>query len=127
MTSAADVELHLKARGITPLLTDDGQVYLRPDPRPGYVVTDDHVRLVREHKDELIALLRYRQRLDVAGDAAVDESPRALEPREKAIIARLLRTEYQSDDEAIRDTLAWCEELPPHREWLLAKAAEGER
>lgn len=119
---ALEIERRLGADEVRVCLHDGRLHYVRGDREAP--VTAEHNRLVCEHQTELMALMMHRQRLDEAGDAAVDEPPRPLEPREKAVIARLLRTEYGSDDEAIRDTLALCEEEPPHREWLLAKATD---
>lgn len=120
---ALEIERRLGADEVRVCLHDGRLHYVRGDREPP--VTAEHNRLVCEYEAELMALMMYRQRLDEAGNAVVDEPPRPLEPKEKAAIARRLRTEYQSDDVAIRETLELCEQVPPHREYLLAKASEG--
>ncbi|KTG15994.1 MULTISPECIES: hypothetical protein [unclassified Guyparkeria] len=112
---AADIITTLVGRGIAVSL-EDGRIHARP----GHRLTDDDVRLIRQHKPALIYLLTTRAEADEAGTLAAGESPRALSPIEKAGIARLCRQQYGADDEAIRATIENCEVCPSMREYHLA-------
>ncbi|RRQ20401.1 hypothetical protein D5687_09480 [Guyparkeria sp. SCN-R1] len=112
---AADIITTLAGRGIAVSL-EDGRIHARP----GHRLTDDYVRLIRQHKPALMHLLRTRAQADAAGDAVAHESPRALSPIEKAGIARLCRQHYDADDSAIRATIEDCEGCPAMREYHLA-------
>lgn len=124
MNRAAVILATLAGRGIE-LALDGDQI----QARPGHRLTDDDVRLIRQHKPALIHLLTTRTEADEAGRLAARNPPRELTPREKSDVARLCRHEYQAKDHEIADTIAEAEANPTYRGYLtvLAKAAEGDR
>lgn len=121
---AANIITTLAGRGITVSLEGD-----RIHARPKHRLTDDDLRLIREHKPALIHLLKTRAEADEAGTLAAGESLRELTPKEKADVARLCRREYQAKDDEIADTISEAEANPAYRGYLavLAKAAEGDQ
>ena len=100
MNSAAEIITRLSARGVA--LTPDGD---RLHARPASRMTADDLEAIRQHKPDVIRLLT---RMIEAADAVTDEPPRPLEPREKAMLARLVRLEHKvaGDREPLRDALA---------------------
>lgn len=112
---AAEIITILAGRGITVSL-EDGRLHARP----GQSLTDYDVRLIRQHKMALIHLFTARSQADAAGEAAANESPRALSPIEKAGIARLCRQQFGADDAAIWATIEDCEGCPAMREYHMA-------
>ncbi len=124
MKRAAEIVTALAGRGIT-LTVEAGQLHARP----GHRITDDNLQLIRDNKPALVHLLSARADADQAGHAVAHESPRPLEPQEKASIATFCRREYGSADDNIADTIAEAEANPAYRGYLaaLAKAAEGDQ
>ena len=100
MNSAAEIITRLSARGVA--LTPDGD---RLHARPASRMTGDDLEAIRQHKPDVIRLLT---RMITAADAVTDEPLRPLEPREKAMLARLVRLEHRAagDREHLRDVLA---------------------
>lgn len=135
MNSAAEIITRLSARGVA--LSPDGD---RLHARPASRMTGDDLEAIRQHKP---AVIRRLTQMIEAADAVTHEPPRPLEPREKAMLTRLVRLEHKvtgnSDrlrdalgcdpddavtDAHIRDALEACEADAPMRVYLLTLAGE---
>ena len=132
MDNAAELVIALSARGIN-LTPQAGRLRVRPESRLG----DTDPAVIRANKSAIIRLLEESM---ARSDAAVEEAPRALRPRERAAVASLIRHTHRRGlvscdlatvlacpqsrvvESEIRDAIAAAEEAPPMRAHLLTLA-----